>query len=259
MGETTKTHEGEEEAPAGEPRGGHTMGHSYIQEQILNALWADTLLHRASGRASVNPIGRGTARDLRHQGMGHSADKPMQMHESDRNEAALRELRELEQVIGNEEEIKMKDENNDAGSEVYLEEEEVAYSARDEVRYHYMLEDLVHIEQRDEQIATEAYYFNEMLDFMLEAPLIIHHSKPKSYRQRTKSILGKRLEQLRIKVEPKEEKEATEKIKAPAETVLSDRIGNNLPLSKWNKSRASASFARRLLILIRSHLRKKGL
>ena len=35
--------------------------------------------------AGVNPIGRGTARDLRHQGMGHSKDKPMQMqmHESD--------------------------------------------------------------------------------------------------------------------------------------------------------------------------------
>ena len=166
--------------------------------------------------------------------------------------------RELDKVIVNEAEIKIEDENNDAKFVAFL-EKELAYSARDEVRNHYMQVDPVHIEQRDEQTALEAYYFNGMLNFMLESPLIIHYPKPNSYRQRIKSILGKRLQQLQIKVEPKEENEANETSQAPAETVLSDRIGNNLSLSKWNKSRASVSFARWLLILIRSHLRKKGL
>ena len=222
------------------------------------------------------PIGRGYClgkadkdrnqhgRNLRHQGMGHSKDKTMQMqiHESDYDykydKIAPSKTRELDKVIINEEEIKIEDENNDAKFAAFL-EKELVYSARDEVRNHYMQVDPVHIEQRDEHTVLEAYYFNGILDFILESPLIIHYPKPNSYRQRIKSILGKKLQQLQIKVEPKEEKEANETSKAPAETVLLDRIGNNLPLSKWNKSRASASFARRLLILIRSHLPKKGL
>ena len=212
-----------------------------------------------SNWAGVNPIGRGTTRDLRHQGMGHSEDSEMKTHEADHDydETALNKTKESDRE--KEEEIKIEDENNDAEFEAFL-KKELAYSASDEVRDHYMKMDPVHIKQTTEQAALETYYLNEMMDFMFDSPPIIHYPKPNSYRQRIKSTLGKRLQQLRITVEPKEEKEANGKSQAPAEIVLLlDRIGNNLPLSKWNKSRASASFARRLLILIRSHLRKKGL
>ena len=95
-------------------------------------------------------------------------------------------------MIENEEEIKIEDENSDAEFAAFL-EKELTYSARDEVRDHYMKVNPVYIEQIAEQTALEAYYFNGMLNFMLESPLIVHYPKPNSYRQRIKSILGKRL------------------------------------------------------------------
>ena len=250
-GEDTITHEGEEMAPAGEPKCSQTIGNensNTLQEQALNALWADTLLHGASGRDNVNPIGRGTARDLRHQGMRHRGNKPATMCEAGCDKAAPGESRELEKENGNEEASSMEEDvHNDAAFEAYLEEQEWQELARrtnrDEVRRHYMREEAS---------------FNEMLDFMFHAPPTTCYPKTNTYWQRPKSILEKRLQQLRITVEPREEKEAKES-QALAVSVPSDRIGNNLLLSKWNKSRASASFARRLLILIRSHLRKKGL
>ncbi len=72
-------------------------------------------------------------------------------------------------------------------------------------------------------------------------------------RERKQSTIEYRMQQLRIKVEPKE---ANEEHTSSVERVHLDTVGKSI--SKWNKSRASASFARRLLAAIRSHLRKKG-
>ena len=102
------------------------------------------------------------------------------------------------------------------------------------------------INEFDHKIALEAYV-NEIC------------SKPyPPYRQRVKGALRVRLEQLCIKAELKE---AKDKQQEPGERVNEGKRGNNLPMSKCNKSRVSASIAsaRRLMILIRSHLWKKGL
>ena len=319
-----------------------------------------------SNWAGVNPIGRGTSRDLRLQGMGHSKDKPtqMQMHEFDYDydKPAPSKTKELDKVIENEEEIKIADENNDAKFAAFL-EKELAYSARDEVRNHYMQVDPVHIEQpdtqsemviekakitksigregersghqdeaithppiqhkhcdrlddngqgdtqsemviekakitkslgregersrhqdeentekekkpklrqetRQDETGGEPYekQFMEDLtllhwDLMLDEMLIVLvHTPPKPnqyYRWRkSTSILGSRLKQLRIKGESME---TSEELTLSAEGVCVNERESSLPASKHNKSRMSASIARRLLNLIRSHFRKKGL
>ena len=70
------------------------------------------------------------------------------------------------------------DVHNDAAFEAYLEQELTRKTNRDEVRRHYMREEAS---------------FNEMLDFMLDAPLTTCYLKPNTYWQRPKSILEKRL------------------------------------------------------------------
>ena len=269
-----------------------------------------------SNWAGVNPIGRGTSRDLRLQGMGHSKDKPtqMQMHEFDYDydKPVPSKTKELDKVIENEEEIKIADENNDAKFAAFL-EKELAYSARDEVRNHYMQVDPVHIEQpdtqsemviekakitkslgregersrhqdeentekekklklrqetRQDETGGEPYEKQFMEDLTLlhwdlmidEMLIVLVHTPPKPnqyYRWRkSTSILGSRLKQLRIKGESME---TSEELTLSDEGVHVNERESSLPASKHNKSRMSASIARRLLNLIRSHFRKKGL
>ena len=84
------------------------------------------------------------------------------------------------------------------------------------------------------------------------------HTKPyPSHRKRVKgTLLGIRLEQLRIKVQPKDTREEPKII---IERVHMSKRGNNPTVSKHNNSRVGAALARRLRLLIRSHLQKKGL
>ena len=91
---------------------------------------------------------------------------------------------------------------------------------------------------------------------VLEIEGVITRPRP-TYRQRAKGTLENRLKQLHITAEPPEVNEELR----PRETLEMDNTGENptATVSKNNKSRVGAALARRLLILIRSHLRKKGL
>jgi len=117
----------------------------------------------------------------------------------------------------------------------------------------------------EEELALEAYinakqfehYLNNLMsDMMEDSPF---HTRPRpTYRQRVKGTLRVRLQQLRIKVEPGKKMEDPT-TPSPEAREHDKNTRTKLPVSKCNKSRVGASFAKRLLSLIRSHLRKKGL
>lgn len=155
---------------------------------------------------------------------------------------------------------------DDDGFEQYCEETLHYEVIRDEIRKFHMHEGDKCIGEgeqsdKDEHLAG-VVYLSWMLDSMLELPSDADdsHSKPHTpYQQRVKSTLQSRLDQLRIKVEPEQQAKNDPNTATPMEKEHIDKREHNLPVSKCNQSRVGASFAKRLLILIRSHLRKKGL